>query len=233
MGLLDKIFTAVKGGFNEAGEAVVDANAVRILEQEIREAEAHLENAKRDLAEVMAKEMQTARRLEELAKEIAKYETYAAQALAKNDEALASEIAGRIAELETEAGSLSVEKERFAAHVVKLKEMIRKTQSGVNDMKRRTVMVKTTESVQKATRTITDNYALSGSKMLAAKDSLDRIQKRQQDFEDKMKAGELLEKDFSGASLEEKIKRSGLGTSGDAAQDVLARLRAKQQNGGA
>ena len=38
MSILTKIFTLLRGGANEAGQAVVDANALRILDQEIRDA---------------------------------------------------------------------------------------------------------------------------------------------------------------------------------------------------
>ena len=35
MSILKKLFTAVRGGAREAGEAIVDANGIRIFEQEI------------------------------------------------------------------------------------------------------------------------------------------------------------------------------------------------------
>ena len=59
MTILKKLFTALKGGAREAGEAIVDANSIRIFEQEIRDAEHQLQKAKSDLTEVIAKEMQT------------------------------------------------------------------------------------------------------------------------------------------------------------------------------
>lgn len=226
MSLLGKIFTAIRGGANEAGQAVVDANAVRILEQEIRDAEKHMENAKRDLADVMAKEMQAGRRIEEVKKEITNYENYAKQALAKGDESLALDIAGKIAELQSEKQLKEKEKQSFNNHVTRLKEMIRKTSASLNDMKRQMVMVKTTDSVHKATKTITDNYANSGSRLLSAKESLDRIQKRQQDFEDRMAAGEQLEDELTGKSLDEKLQEAGLSGNQNSANDILAKLKA-------
>ena len=36
-GVLTKLWTALRGAANEAGEAAVDANATRILDQEIRD----------------------------------------------------------------------------------------------------------------------------------------------------------------------------------------------------
>ena len=63
MSIFKKIITAVRGGATEAGEAIVDANSTRIFEQEIRDSEKHITIAKRDLTEVMAKQMQAAREL--------------------------------------------------------------------------------------------------------------------------------------------------------------------------
>ena len=38
MSVFKKIMTALRGGAREAGEAIVDANGIRIFEQEIKDA---------------------------------------------------------------------------------------------------------------------------------------------------------------------------------------------------
>jgi len=83
MALFEKIFTAIRGGAREMGEAIVDKNGVRIFEQEIKDAETALDKAKQDLTEVMAKEMQASRKIENLNADIKKHEEYVASALAK------------------------------------------------------------------------------------------------------------------------------------------------------
>ena len=50
-----KLFTALRGGANEVGESIVDQQALRILDQEIRDADSALANAKRELVTIMAK----------------------------------------------------------------------------------------------------------------------------------------------------------------------------------
>ena len=50
MSLWGSLFTAVKGGANEAAEKAADANAVRILDQQVRDADAALIRAQTDLA---------------------------------------------------------------------------------------------------------------------------------------------------------------------------------------
>ncbi len=102
MSILRKIMTAVRGGAREVGELVVDANGTRIFEQEIKDAENHMRKAKHDLTDVMAKQMQASRQVQSLKGEIEEHEGYTVQALEKNDEALALEIAEKISRLETD-----------------------------------------------------------------------------------------------------------------------------------
>ena len=96
MSILKKLFTAVRGGAREAGQAIVDANGIRIFEQEIADAQNALQRAKKSLTEVMAKEMQTKRKISALDASIAEHEAYAGQALEKGNEPLALEIAEKI-----------------------------------------------------------------------------------------------------------------------------------------
>jgi phage shock protein A len=228
MSLLKKIFTAFRGGAREAGEAIVDANSVRILEQEIKDAEGHIAKAKQDLTTVMAKDMQAAREIERLQKKIEEYEGYAVEALNKNDEALATEIAEKIAGLEPELAVQQETKNSFSAHADRLKELVKKTERQLAEYKRQLVMVKTTDSVQKATSAISDNFSSSNSKMMSATESLERIKQKQKDFDDKLKAAEALEAESSDSSLEEKMKKAGIGPQTTTASSVLERIKAKK-----
>lgn len=229
MGLLNKIFTAIRGGAREVGESIVDANSVRIFEQEIKDAEEQLDKAKRNLTEVMAQEMQANRKIENLTKDIEKHEGYVAAALDKNNEDLALEIAQKIAEIQSDLEIQQQAHSSFSAHTDRLKGMIKQTTKSLTDMQRQLIMVKTTESVQKATAAITNNYASGNSKLLTAKESLDRIKKRQDDLDDRLAAGEALKNEFNGKDLEEKMKAAGIGASDNKANDILAKLKAKKK----
>ncbi|MFC1749027.1 PspA/IM30 family protein [Pseudomonadota bacterium] len=230
MSLLNKIFTAIRGGAREAGEAIVDKNSVRIFEQQIKDAENELEKAKRDLTDVMAKEMQAKRKIETLKSDITKHEGYAVQALDKGDEALALDVAQKIADIQGELDIQQKSQESFSNHVTRLKGMIKKTTNSLTDMQRQLVMVKTTESVQKATTAITENYASGSSRLLSAKESLDRIKQKQQDLDDKLTAGEALQDEFGEKGLEDKLKAAGIVDDGNKAQDILAQLKAKKSS---
>ena len=228
MSLFKKIITAIRGGAREAGEAIVEANSIRIFEQEIKDAKHHLDKAKQDLTSVMAQEMSASRKVQSLNEDITKHEGYVTQALEKGDETLALDIAQKIADLQKEQTIQKTAQEKFAAHIDRLKAMIKKTTSSLADMERQLVMVKTTENVQKATTAITDNYASGSSSLLTAKESLDRIQERQQQLDDRLAAGEALDTEFNGNDLEEKMKAAGILETDNKAQDILAQIKAKK-----
>ena len=227
MSILKKIFTAVRGGAREVGEAIVDANAIRILEQEITDARNSLGKARENLTEVMAKEMQTKREISTLSQKITEHEDYASQAMEKGDEALAIEIAQKIVELEGEKSSKEAILESFTQHITTLKAQINQAEGTIAENDRQLLMVKTTESVQKATMSVTDSMSSNNSSMSNARESLERIKKRQQERSDKAAASAVLQAE-AGNDLAAKIKAAGLsGSSGSSAESVLERIRAK------
>ncbi|HIP76325.1 MAG TPA: PspA/IM30 family protein [Psychromonas hadalis] len=227
MSIFKKIITAVRGGAREAAEAVVDANSTRIFEQEIKDAEKHILKAKRDLTEVMAKQMQAARELAQVHASIKEHEGYAMQALNQGNEGLAIEVAEKIGELEKNAADQQQANESYLQSAERLKELIKKSERQLTDYKRQLSMVKTTESVQKATSAITDNFTQSNSKLLNAKDSLERIKQKQAMFDDKLQAAEQLDAKNSDSSLQSKLQEAGIGAQQSSAQSILDRLKAK------
>lgn len=228
MGILNKILTAFRGGASEIGENIIDANSTRIFEQEIRDAKKHLTNAKRELTDVMAKEMQASREVARLKRSVEEHEGYVAQALEKGDDALALEVAEKIAQLDEELNEQHSANESYNSHAARLKDLVKKTERQLNDYQRQLSMVKTTESVQKATATITDSFASSNSKLMNAKDSLERIKARQQTFDDKLKASEALEDENSDKSLHAKLAQAGIGEQKSDANAVLDRIKARK-----
>ena len=116
----------------------------------------------------------------------------------------------------------------FTTHVARLKELVKKTERQIKEYERQLSMVKTTESVQKASAAITDNFSSSNSRILSAKDSLERIKKRQQDNFDKMSAAEALMEEDSDKGLEDRMKAAGIGEQKTSANSVLDRIKANK-----
>ena len=227
MNILKKIMTAIRGGTRELGESIVDSQGTRIFEQEIEGAQESLKKAKHDLTQVMAKEMQASRKVESISAEIEKNEGYVADALAKKEESLALEIATKVEEFEQDKALQVDAQQSYEKHIEKLKSMMEKAERQLKDYERQLTMVKTTENVQKATAAITDNFGTTDSTLMSAKESLDRIRKKQEDFDDRNLAAEQLDAENSGKNLSDKMKQAGIGDTQSAAEAVLARLKAK------
>jgi len=229
MSILKKIMTAVRGGAREMGELVVDANAVRIFEQEIREAQTHLRKAKYDLTDVMAKAMQASRQIQSLHHEIDEHEGFVVRAIEQSDEALALSISEKISGLETDLEEQREVQVTFSGQVEHLRSLVSKTERQIRKFERQLSMLKTTESVQKASAAIADNFAASSSKMHSARDSLARIKQRQQEKLDQMSAAEAVQAETMDESLTEKLRSAGMIQDKTSAKQVLARIKAGQR----
>ena len=125
MGTLAKLFTAFRGAANETGEAIVDQQALRILDQEMRDAEKEMAAAKTQLTAVMAQRAGVEREVERLKASIAEHEGYAAKALDKGDEQLAAEVCQRIAEFEDEHKVQAQALEQYENGVNQLRRKLR------------------------------------------------------------------------------------------------------------
>ena len=131
MSILKKLVTAIRGGAREVGESIVDANALRILEQEIADQQAAIAKAKDSLTGVMADESKTARQVNALKDRVGEHEGYARQALEKGNEELALEVAEKIAEFENEIAELQPVLDSYRKSVATLKDQIRKAEKAI------------------------------------------------------------------------------------------------------
>jgi len=229
MSILRKLITAVKGGATEVGEAIVDSQAIRILDQEIRNSEASLVKAKQELTNIMAQKMGVKRKVDDLNTKIDEHMNYARQALAKNDEGLAGEIAQKIAEFQNDLDPQTALLDSYVASVKQLKETIRKTENSLNTMKREVAIVKSTESVQKAQAALASRTSGSNSSMLNASESIKRIKERQTHNADRMNAALEMEKEASGDDLAAKMEAAGIIGGKSSGADILSQLKTESK----
>jgi len=227
MNIITKLLTAIRGGAREIGEAVVDTQSLRIFEQEIHDSKENLVEAKEGLTEIVAKKMAAERKLKDLQSQISENEGYAVQALEKKDEALALEVAEKVAKLEDKAETLAEDVTSYEKNVNVLKSQIQEAEKIIAEHERELAMVKTRESVQQATKSVTQTITANESSIGSARDSLERIKQKQENEQDKLDAGIQLRKDMDGDDLDKKLKESGIKHEKHSAEAVLARLKKK------
>lgn len=230
MNIFKKLITAVRGGASEVGEAIVDTQAIRILEQELRDSKAALDEAKTNLTAIMAEKMGVDRKVKDLNEKINEHEAYAIQALDKGDESLALDVANKIAEFEHELTIQQGIVDGYETKVATLKKLIRQTERNIQAMSREISVVKTTEKVQQANDLASAQYSGSNSALQSATDSLERIKERQQKREDQAAAAMELEVEEKGHDLQDRLEKAGIVDTGSTGASVLARLKTKKQS---
>src|SRR6476620_11580518 len=104
--MLKTIVTLVRGAAFRAEEEFADRSALLILDQQIRDAAAGIERAKRALAVAIAQDEAEGRRLETTVSRIADLEERALAALNGHDEELAGEAAEAIAVMEADRDAI-------------------------------------------------------------------------------------------------------------------------------
>jgi phage shock protein A len=150
MSLWSKIFTMFRGTATEVGQAVVDSNAIRILDQEIRDASNALVRSREDLTKLMAQRRLVGDKLGPKQAKIAEYGSYIEQLLTRGDEALAGEVAQKLAALESESAEETRLAAQYDANIETLKQSILKAESTIARMRQQVDSVKATENVQRA-----------------------------------------------------------------------------------
>lgn len=228
MSIWAKVATAVRGGVSEAGEAIVDKQALRILDQEIRDADSELGRSKEALTGIIAKRKLADKKVDSLKSSLTEYEGYAMKALDKDDDGLAVEIAEKIAGLETELLGEEGLAKAFSESEGQLRKTVGQTEANLKRLKQQVDTVKATESVQRSQAAVAARHSGAGSSMRSALDSLDRLKSKQAERAAKFEAASELAESTEEVSLDAKLKAAGIVDGGASGGDVLARLKAKR-----
>jgi phage shock protein A len=230
MNIWAKVATAVRGGVNEAGEAIVDNQALRILDQEIRDADGELGKSKEALAGIIAKRKLADKKVDSLKTSLGEYEGYVMQALDKGDESLATEVAEKIAGLETELVGEEALAMSFSDSEAQLRKIVSQTEANMKRLKQQVDTVKATETVQRAQAAVAARHSGANSGMRSAVDSLERLKLKQVERAARFEAASELAESTEEVSLEVKLKAAGIVDGGASGSDVLARFKAKRGN---
>lgn len=230
MNIWSKMITAVRGSINDLGESVVDARALTILDQEIRDADEELKLARESLATMMARQKMAEAAVKKLNGAIGEYEGYAVKSLEAGKEDLGLEVAEKIANLEAERAVEEEQAAEYAASVTSLRKSVQQAEGNIKRLKQQVDTVKAMESVQKAQITVARRYGGSQAKLQTALDSLERIKKRQTETAAKLEAVNELNREYGeygDVDLMRKLEQAGIVPANQNAEMVLDRLRAK------
>ena len=227
---LSKLWTALRGATNEGLEAAADTQAIRILDQELRDAKSELQVCDQNLTKIMAKRKLAEGKVKALKADIETYSNHAIAASEKGDESLAIECAERVGDLETSLETEQSLHNSFLLSEQSLKVNIAKAKTNVRRMEQQIDQVKATESVQKAQVAVSTRHIGANSKVKTALDSLERIKAKQAAHAAELSAADELANDESGSSLDAKLKSAGIQSGGEvSASAKLAQILAAKK----
>lgn len=225
MGFLNNVFKTIKGYGNEANDAFVDSQGIRIMEQEIRDAEKSQSKANESLTDVMAEQKAIARKVNDLKASIEEYSEAIGKLLDAGNEKLAMETAEKLAELESEHDSNQAVLDSYNEQVKELKVIIKDSAKQMEALKREVSIIKSTEAAQKASEATAAQFSGTNSSLRSASASMERIKAKQQKRKDKMKAARELAKDNSGGDLNVKLAAAGVIGNKTSAASILDRYK--------
>jgi len=227
MSVWKKLVTAVKGGANEAAEAIADNQAIRILEQEMREAKEELRRSDSAITQIMAKRKLAEQKVKSLDASVKEYEGHAIAANGKGDQQLALDCAQKVMELSSQRDAEQQYVDQFTASEKTLRDNIKQAKTNVRRMEQQIDMVKATESVQKAQAAVSTQHLGANSKMKTAAESLNRIQDKQKQRQAEIESASELAADESGDELEKRLQQAGISGGNTSAEDALAKILGK------
>jgi phage shock protein A len=225
MSVWRKLVTAIKGGATEAAQSVVDGQAIRILEQEIREAKDELRKSDHARTQILAKCKLAQQKVESLQTSIGQYEAHARKAV-DSDRQLALDCAQKVGDLKVEQEAEQKFLDQFRQSEKQLANNINQAKANLKRLEQQVDMVKATESVQKAQVAVSSRHLGANSKMKTATESLSRIQEKQNLRNAELQAAEELAADESSDDLEKRLA-AGIKGSTASADDELSRILGK------
>jgi phage shock protein A len=225
--MLKTLTTIIRGVAAEADDAVFDANATRILSQQLRDAATALEHSKRELACAMAHRDSEKRAVEALDKRKSELERAAVDALNGNREDLATEVATIIAAIDDERRERADAMMRFDIDIARLRQMTDDGRRRLGDLRRGLEMARAQEALRRAGANGRRALSTGNGALREAEATLAKIKETNQKCNDEHRALEELEYVQSGKELDTRLSDAGFGPNQKTkANDVLARLKA-------
>lgn len=225
--MLKTFTTLLRGAVAEAEEAVFDANAIRVLEQQLRDAAAALELSKRELACAMAHQGSEERAVAALEERAGELEASARRAIAAARDDLAEEAAVVIAAIEDEKAERRAALERFAADVRRLRQISEDGRKRLMELRRGLELARAQDALRRAGANGRRALASGTGALREAETTLVKIREQNLRDQDVAAALDELEKQGSAAHLSERLSAAGLGPKLKTnPADVLARLKA-------
>ncbi len=221
MGMLERFTDIIKANINDLLDRAEDP--AKMIDQYLRDLTESLAEVKTETAGVMAEETRTRRLVEENAREVARYEDLARQALKAGNEGDARTFLAKKQQLETKGEALQAAADAAAENAAKMRQMHDKLVADLESLKSRRETIKAKVAVAK-TQDKVNNLSSAGDRATGVVSAFDRMEAKADEMLDRANAASELSAtpEDAAAALERKYAEAG---STAAVDDELARLK--------
>jgi len=224
------LMTLMRGKQFEAAESIADANALTLLDQQIRDASGDLDRARRALAIAAAQDGAEAARIAALRGKVADLEIRTLAALDGAREDLATEAAEAIAGMENDLAAASAAQVSFARERQKLQAMTSDAERRLGDLERGRRAARAAEAVRRLRSRGADTLGAGANALREAEATLKRLRERQLEDEAATQAIEAMEGGANADLVAQKLETAGFGdATKPTARSVLERLKQQRQ----
>jgi phage shock protein A len=226
--MLKTLITLVRGHTSAAESAIVDRNALLILDQQLRDASAALERAKRALAIAIAQDQQEATRLAAIETQITDLEPRVLAALEAGRDDLARDGAETIARLEADRDAARSARALFAAQIARLRQHVSEAGSRIAAVDRGRRIARAAEAVRDMRRGRIETAMPHQATLAEAEATLQRLSELQSVAATAEEALDAIDAATAPATAAERLAAEGFGAPlRTSADDVIARLKAR------
>ncbi|MDQ6435191.1 PspA/IM30 family protein [Mesorhizobium sp. LHD-90] len=219
-----------RGRSYEAGQGIVDRNALVILRQQIRDCAEAIAAARKAIAVAVAQNSQEAQQHARLAARIEDLETRTVSALEQGRNELAREAAETIGLLEAEKAACEQAQKNFETEIARLKRIVTASEIRLRDLQRGQRIASAADSTQRLRET---GAGSTLSSLRDAEETLSRLRARQTQIDAAANALDEMEQSGDPAALSEKLAAAGCGAPLKTGADAVLERLAKRMSGAA
>lgn len=226
--MFKQILTLLRGRAYEVEQDFLDSNAMPLLAQQIRDASAAIQAARRAVAIAIAQNSQEIEQHKAALARIADLESRTIAALQKGNEALAREAAEAIGWLEAECAASEKAQAQFRTSIERMKSVVRASEARLRELNRGARIARATAQTQ----TLDRSASTTGLATLSeAEETLLRLRTRQQEIDTTAAALREMDAGTDPSAIVEKLARAGCGAPLTPDADaILARLRGRMND---
>jgi phage shock protein A len=225
--MFDTLRTLFRWNAANAEELLIDRNAIALLGQKIRDAEAAQQQGKQTLAALLARRKAEMRNQAGLESKLADLENRAGEAIRGGREDLAMRAATAIADFENERAARGHAIDHVETEIADLRISLERTERRLVELRQGLIVARSSDRARRARANLSRSQLGASSAVSDAERLLKRVLERSDEDREISDALNDVEREFSGEAIRDSLEESGFGLSTRVrAEDVMARLKA-------